>query len=369
MSGGVDSSVTAYLLKKAGHEVTGMTLKLFEVASEGPGCCGSPKDVYDAKECARALGIPHYTFNESEEFRRHVIDVFKNAYVAGETPNPCVECNRSMKFGHILELAKAWGFDAVATGHYARVRDLELSGGRGRMGLFKAKDHKKDQSYFLYMLGEEQLRSVVFPVGDLTKDEVRALASEAGLPTASKPDSQDICFTSSSGEGYRNLLGAEDGAGPIVELTSGRVLGRHGGYFNFTVGQRGGLGVAVGRPLYVTGIETATRTVYVGEDEHLMRANIIVRDLCWVNPGEIVQREIEAGVKIRYKSPEARATLALLGSGVPVTPLAGPERSTAPVNAKTCLVTFDEPQRAPAPGQFAVFYQGERVVGGGKITK
>ncbi len=338
MSGGVDSSVTAHLLKKEGHEVVGLTLKLFELATEGPGCCGSPRDVYDAKECARIIGIPHYTLDEVDEFKKKVIDQFKEAYLKGETPNPCVECNRSMKFGKILDLAKAWGFDAVATGHYAKIEKGSV--------LLKAKDQHKDQSYFLYMLKGEQLPSIMFPIGDMTKDEVRAVAEAIELPTAKKPDSQDICFVGALGGDYRKLVGAGDDSGELVDAATGSVLGRHSGYFNFTVGQREGLGISLNKPAYVTKIDPQTKKVHIGDNEDLMKTNIQVGEVSWVHP--LKESAIEAQVKIRYRSSAARAKIQV-------------------VNNETCSVVFDEPQRAPTPGQFAVFYDGEVVLGGGKI--
>ncbi|MBI2069304.1 MAG: tRNA 2-thiouridine(34) synthase MnmA [Elusimicrobia bacterium] len=346
MSGGVDSSATAYLLKKEGHEVVGATLKLFELSKEGPGCCGSPRDVYDAKDCARMIGIPHYTLDETEAFQKGVIDVFKRSYEEGETPNPCVECNRSMKFGPMLELAESWGFDAVATGHYARIG---LNEDEKSLSLYRAHDERKDQSYFLYMLKDNQLSRILFPLGGLKKTEVRAIAEEAGLPTAQKAESQEICFVGAMADGdYRNLLNHSDQAGPIIEQRSGRVLGRHQGYFNYTIGQRGGLGVSVGEPLYVTAIDPAQKTVYVGADDELLRSEISVADISWVH-GDAPGSRIPAQVKIRSKSPAVEAMIEAR-------------------DGLTAMVRFNEPQRAPTPGQFAVFYDDVRVLGGGKIT-
>ncbi|MBI4370425.1 MAG: tRNA-specific 2-thiouridylase [Elusimicrobia bacterium] len=375
MSGGVDSSVAAYLLKREGHEVVGMTMKLFDVTKEGPGCCGSPRDVYDAKEVASAIDIAHYMMDESDQFRRVVIEKFKSSYRDGETPNPCIECNRSVKFGHALKLAEAWGFDAVATGHYARIRREKVPSSKfqvpsfsqenffepatrnpqpatlDRVGLFRAADRQKDQSYFLYMLNENQLANILFPLGELEKSEVRRLAEEASIPTAAKPESQEICFVGATAAGdYRNLFRQENKEGPIVEASTGRILGRHEGYTHFTTGQRSGLGIAVGHPMYVTGVEPATATVYVGSNDQLLKRQVLVREVSWVNSHLAHRREFAAHVKIRSKSPPASARLVVLG------------------RQDSCLVSFDEPQRAPTPGQFAVFYDGERVLGGGKIS-
>ncbi|MBI4062666.1 MAG: tRNA 2-thiouridine(34) synthase MnmA, partial [Elusimicrobia bacterium] len=328
MSGGVDSSVTAHLLKKEGHEVVGLTLRLFEVSKEGGNCCGSPRDIYDAKECARLIGIPHYSLDESGEFKQQVIESFKRSYLMGETPNPCVECNRSMKFGHILELAKTWGFDAVATGHYAKIKKMLDAGcwmldeKKARLGLYKAKDKQKDQSYFLYMLKESQLKNILFPLGDLEKTEVRKIADGIGLPTAQKPDSQEICFVGAlAGGDYRKLLGDQNGHGPIIQKSSGRVLAQHEGYYRYTVGQREGLGVAVGRPLYVTEINPASRTVYVDFEEELYKKEIAVGEIYWVNNEDSGEAQIRAQVKIRYKSPGVMATIYPKGFGAGEPPL------------------------------------------------
>lgn len=340
MSGGVDSSVTAYLLKQAGHDVTGVTMKFYEAGQEGPGCCGGSRDAGIAKESARFLGIPHRTLDEVAEFKAGVIDLFTQAYQSGETPNPCMECNRTMKFGRILGLAKSWGFDAVATGHYARIEKT----GDG-LGLFKAKDAKKDQSYFLYMLQEAQLKKIIFPLAGLEKSEVRKIASEAGLPTANKPESQDICFVGAVGGDYRNLIGGS-APGPIIQEGTGRVLGTHAGFARYTIGQREGLGVSVGHPLYVTSIDPQSAAVKVGELKDLEKTHIELKEMSWVNPVSLPRK---AEVKIRYRFPQVPCSIETSGDG--------------------CRVVFESPQRAPSPGQFAVIYDGERVLGGGKIAK
>ncbi|MBI4668921.1 MAG: tRNA 2-thiouridine(34) synthase MnmA [Elusimicrobia bacterium] len=364
MSGGVDSAVAAYLLKKQGHEVAGVTMKLFNAKAGKGGCCGSPGDACQAKECARLIGISHRMIDVSEVFKLGVIDAFAKTYLDGKTPNPCVECNRVIKFGRMLDLADAWGFDAVATGHYARISPCPLPsrervGVRGSLkatkkflsrslGLFCAKDKEKDQSYFLYMLNEKQLQRILFPVGGLKKTEVRKIAAQAGLPVAQKPESQDICFADSpAAGGYRALFKKQAGVGPIVRHKDGKILGRHDGYFKFTIGQRCGLGIAAGKPIYVTGIDPETKMVIVGDNQDLMKNEIYVTDLSLVNRTDPLPKNVE--VKIRYKSPPATAALEILPDG------------------NSCRVKFYEPQRAPAPGQFAVFYDKERVLGGGKI--
>ncbi|MEK6544071.1 MAG: tRNA 2-thiouridine(34) synthase MnmA [Elusimicrobiota bacterium] len=353
MSGGVDSSVAAYLLKQQGHDVTGVTMRLFDpkdllepaspgLGPAGPSCCGGKKDACLAQDCAMLLGIKHEILDEKQRFREDIIDAFKGAYMAGETPNPCVDCNRFLKFGTILVWAQERGVDAVATGHYAKVA---ASG--PDTGLFKAKDAKKDQSYFLYMLDERQLPRVMFPLGDMTKEEVRALAAQVGLPTAAKPESQDICFVGALGGDYRTMLGPAL-EGPIVERTTGKVLGRHTGHFNYTIGQREGLGIAVGEPLYVTSVDAAKNTVFVGKDGDLVRTEVSLRDVTWTSRRHCEMTVVEAGVKIRYRSPEVAATI-----------------HTA--QARRARVVFTAAVRAPAPGQSAVFYDGDRVLGGGII--
>lgn len=357
MSGGVDSSVAAYLLRKQGHEVYGLTLRLFDppqavpAAGAAPSCCGSRKDACAAQDCCILIGIEHRVMQESKDFKVTVIDAFRQAYLNGETPNPCVECNRFMKFGKILAWAKEQGFDAVATGHYAQIWP-QGAGKNNPLGLFKAKDNNKDQSYFLYMLKQEQLASILFPVGHLTKDEVRSVAREAGLPTADKPESQDICFVGAVGGDYRELLKEAQSRGSIVEEATGRVLGAHQGYFNFTVGQREGLGLSSGRPLYVTKIDATANVVYVGPDEALLAQCMTVGEICWVAAKKPQDFPLSTSIKIRYRAPAVPACLELIDE-----------------DSAQGRVIFASAQRAPTPGQFAVFYQGDQVLGGGKIKK
>ncbi len=254
MSGGVDSSVAAALLDEAGHDVTGVTLKLWGGESDS-GCC-SVADVEDARRVAAQLGIPHYVFNFADEFEHRVVTPYVDEYVAGRTPNPCVECNRSMKFGRLLERADAMGFDAVATGHHARVR----AAGAGRYLLRRGADGAKDQSYVLYMLGQAELARVLLPVGELTKAEVRAHAARLGLRTATKPESMDVCFISRA-EGRQRFLAGRTAAVPgAVVDRAGREVGRHDGVVGFTVGQRRGLGVAAGERRYVLDVDAGTAT-------------------------------------------------------------------------------------------------------------
>ncbi|HXG16095.1 MAG TPA: tRNA 2-thiouridine(34) synthase MnmA [Calidithermus sp.] len=351
MSGGVDSSVAAALLVEQGYDVVGVTLRVWpwreptdEVRRFGA-CCGT-EATEDARRVARALGIPHYVLDTEAEFARTVIEPFVAAYRAGQTPVPCLACNSALKFGSLLRRARAWDATAVATGHYARVSRDPAS---GRWLLWRARDRRKDQSDFLWPLRPAQLAAARFPVGDLTKDEVRAHARRLGLVTADKPESQEICFV--PGGDYRAFLRERDpGAfrpGPIVD-TDGRLLGRHAGVANFTVGQRRGLGLATGRPLYVVALDPVTDRVMVGPDEALHRRTLRARAVNFIAiepPAEPVR--IEA--RIRHSHAPAPATVRALPG-------------------EAAEVVFDEPQRAVAPGQSVVFYQGDLVVGGGVIA-
>jgi tRNA-specific 2-thiouridylase len=350
MSGGVDSSVAAALLKEQGHEVIGVTLRLSNwEESEGKkfgGCCGS-KDFYDARSVAQALDIPHYAFDYVNNFRDSVITYFKDSYQAGETPNPCIACNQFVKFDRLLEQATALGADYLATGHYARVQSSVLS--PRSFLLKKAIDSTKDQSYVLYHLRQEQLSRVMFPLGDYKKSEIREIARRYQLRTAEKPDSQEICFVPN--EDHRAFLREEISpqdrpSGPIRHK-NGQVLGTHEGLPFYTVGQRQGLGIAVGRPLYVVALEPETNTLVVGEKTDVYSQSVRVRNVSWVG-GKPASSTFAAHVKIRYKHSEAHATLTL------------EEESFT-------QVVFDEPQSAVTPGQAAVFYDGDVVIGGGVI--
>jgi tRNA-uridine 2-sulfurtransferase len=347
MSGGVDSSVAASLLAEAGHEVIGLSMQLYD-QRDSPGAfgsCCSLDDLYDARRVAQAIGFPHYLVNFEREFQHTVVRNFVGEYAAGRTPIPCVHCNADLKFATLVE--RAAGFDApwVATGHYARVLYDE---DRGRYRLQRGADPDKDQSYFLFSLTQEQLAHALFPVGHLTKPEVRAQAARLGLLVADKPDSHEICFVpDGDAAGFvERTLATAPREGAIVD-SGGRVLGRHSGVHRFTVGQRKGLGISTGAPMYVLKLEPATAAVVVGPREELGSCDLTADGVNWIAgapPGE--PRRITA--RIRHRHRDAPAT---------VTP-DGPDRAS---------VRFDEPQLAIAPGQAVVFYDSEDVVGGGWI--
>jgi tRNA-specific 2-thiouridylase len=344
MSGGVDSSVAAALLVESGVEAIGVTMKLLPRADTGFGCCGSPADVDDAKRVCEKLGIPHYTADMAELFESKVIRPYVEAYLGGLTPNPCVECNRSVKFGHLLGLAEAWGCAAVATGHYARVED-------GR--LLKALDAGKDQTYFLYSLTQKELAKCAFPVGGLSKEAVRAKARELGLKTADKPESMETCFVPA--RDVRGFVAARPEAagaaglerGPI-RSTDGRVLGEHAGLASYTVGQRKGLGVTAADPTYVVRLEPETNTLVVGGVGETLSRELVAGGVSWTR--RVPEGPRRAEVRVRHRHAPAAALI-------------------SPRTDGTVAVTFDEPQRAPAPGQAAVFYSGDEVLGGGTILR
>lgn len=316
--------------------------------AERYGACCSPDDFRDAREVADRLGFPHYVIAMEAEFRQHVLAPFAGDYAAGRTPSPCIRCNTFVKFSALVERARSVGADTVATGHYAILENDPRS---GRTLLRRSVDADKDQSYFLFDLDEAQRKRIEFPVGRLRKDEVRAVAREMGLATAAKTESMDLCFVA-AGEGYRAALGrhgfeASATPGEIVDR-SGRSMGRHEGIDRFTVGQRRGLGVAAGRPLYVVEIDAPSRRVVVGDAESLLRDSCTVDRVQWI-PFERPKGPIRVLARIRSTHAGALATVVDRGDG-------------------TAVVTFDDPQRAVTPGQAAVFYDGDLVLGGGWIS-
>ncbi len=341
MSGGVDSSAAALLLRRAGYDCAGAMMKLYDGETAEGGCC-SALDAEDARAVAARLGMDFYVFNETERFAREVMDFFVSEYRAGRTPNPCIDCNRRLKFGALLDRALTLGYDCIATGHYARVaREGE------RYHLLRGRDARKDQSYVLYQLTQEQLAHLLLPVGEYDKPAIRALAAEAGLLNAAKPDSQDICFVPDGD--YVNFLRGyghvELREGDFVD-GSGNVLGRHRGLPAYTAGQRKGLGVSAEGRLYVISKDAETNTVLLGSDAELYSRTLRAARLNWIEPEPSAPIRVTA--KTRYSQREAAATVTPLPSG-------------------EARVDFDEPQRAVTAGQAVVFYDGERVVGGGTI--
>jgi tRNA-uridine 2-sulfurtransferase len=352
MSGGVDSAVTAALLKQQGYDVIGITLQIWqEHAEQGKhgGCC-SLGAVEDARRAASRIGIPHYVLNFRDTFAQKVIDNFVHEYSRGRTPNPCVECNRSVKFDELLTQAKNLGADFLATGHYGRVRYNEAT---GRHELWRARDKRKDQSYALYTLTQAQLSQTLMPLGELeSKDETRRIARDSGLPLADKPDSQEICFVPK--EGYTRFLAEKSPdtlrPGKIVD-TGGRVRGEHAGIANYTIGQRRRLPASGDGALFVIALEPATNTVVVGSDEELFADTLEVRRLNWISIAELTG-PLALQARIRYNGTAEPAELLPAG---------------AEEDAVICR--FGKPQRAITPGQAAVFYDGDVVVGGGTIER
>jgi tRNA-specific 2-thiouridylase len=350
LSGGVDSSVAAALLVEQGFDVVGVTLRVWpwheaEDPSKRFGSCCSPATVDDARQVARRLGIPYYLLNSAEEFERTVIDDFAREYAAGRTPVPCTVCNRDVKFGSLLARARAWEASAVATGHYARItRDPAT----GRFLLWRGADPQKDQSDFLWPLTQSQLAAARFPVGALTKTEVREHARALGLVTAEKPESQEICFIPDND--YRGFLRGRIpeafAPGPIVD-GDGRVLGEHAGLAAYTVGQRRGLGLSTGRTLYVTKLDPDRNAVVVGGAHEVEIDRLVAQQVNWIGIDDLTgPRRVLA--QIRHRHEPALATINRRGQGVEV--------------------MFDTPQWAPAPGQSVVFYEGNLVIGGGVIA-
>ncbi len=346
MSGGVDSSVCAYLLKEAGYECIGATMRLFtneEIGKKTEKTCCSLDDTEDAKSVARRLGIPHYVFNFTDDFEKKVIEKFVLSYESGLTPNPCIDCNRYLKFDKLFQRVKELGFDYVATGHYARIEEEN-----GRFLLKKAKDESKDQSYVLYQMTQEQLSHTLFPLGNMTKQETRKIAEENGFVNAKKHDSQDICFVPDGDyaafiEGYRNK---KYKSGNFVDR-KGNVLGTHKGIIRYTVGQRKGLGLSLPAPMYVLSKDLEKNEVILCSNEELFSSSLDCCDVNWIAFGEPPE-SFRAAVKIRYNQKEQPATVTVTGKA-------------------RVHIEFDEPQRAIAKGQAAVFYDGDTVIGGGTI--
>ena len=347
MSGGVDSSVAAYLMQERGYEAIGVTMHLFDNEDIGitdKTCC-SLSDTDDARSVAARLGIPFYVLNFKEDFRRNVIDRFVSAYAEGKTPNPCIDCNRYLKFGKLITKMRELGFDYVVTGHYARISFDE---GRGRYILRKAKDAHKDQSYVLYSLTQEQLSHVLLPLGELTKPEVRDIAEKHGFVNARKRDSQDICFVP-DGDYARFIkenCGVSFDEGDFVDR-DGSFIARHKGIIHYTVGQRRGLGIAAKAPYYVLSKDAAANRVVLGSHEDLFTDSLTAEDLNFISVDKLTG-SMQVSAKIRYSSRETPAVIAPLENG-------------------DVRVQFDEPQRAVTPGQTVVFYDGDIVVGGGTI--
>jgi tRNA-specific 2-thiouridylase len=359
MSGGVDSSLAAFLLKEKGYEVIGITLKLWDYSEVGgdlykDGRCCSLEAMNDARNICQQIGAPHYVLDFREEFREKVICNFVNEYKKGRTPNPCIVCNTDIKWNLLWNKTREIGAEYMATGHYARI---DYSDGDGRYLLLRGVDSTKDQSYALWGLSQENLSRTLFPLGELTKKEVRELAGEYDLKTALKEESQEICFVPD--DDYERFLNEWNKAdsrrafnqikpGPIYNLNKEK-LGEHRGIAFYTIGQRKGLNIAFGKPMYVVKIDSEENIIYVGENKDLFRSTFIVSDLNWILFPDLKDKR-ECLVKIRYKHTPAKATI-------------------LPFSDNKVKVNFEIPERAITPGQSAVFYEGEKVVGGGVIEK
>ncbi|WP_448864956.1 tRNA 2-thiouridine(34) synthase MnmA [Clostridium sp.] len=349
MSGGVDSSVAAWLLKEQGYDVIGVTMQIWQDETnveqeEHGGCCGLSA-VDDARRVAERLEIPYYVMNFKKEFKENVMDYFVQEYLDGHTPNPCIACNRYVKWESLLQRSLEIGADYIATGHYARVRKLP----NGRYAICKSATAAKDQTYALYNLTQHQLAHTLMPVGEYTKDKIREMAEEIGLPVAHKPDSQEICFVPDND--YAKFIEENSDCrideGNFVDKY-GNILGRHKGITHYTVGQRKGLNLALGHPVFVTEIRPETNEVVIGENEDVFSKRLTCRNLNWMAIEELGDQEMRVSAKIRYSHKGASCMIRKIGE-----------------DRVECL--FDEPQRAATPGQAVVFYDGEYVVGGGTI--
>lgn len=348
MSGGVDSSVAAYLLKEQGYDVIGVTMEIWQqdqtVSQESGGCCGLSA-VEDARRVAWDLGIPYYVINFRQEFKDYVIDYFMDEYVHGRTPNPCIACNRHVKWEALLKRSMDIGADYIATGHYAQIDRLP----NGRYALKKSVTEAKDQTYALYNLTQEQLSRTLMPVGRYSKEEIRRIAERIGLEVAGKPDSQEICFIPDND--YAGFIEENSpvkvSEGNFVDM-EGHVLGRHRGITHYTVGQRKGLNLSLGRPVFVVEIRPDTNEVVIGGGEDVFSDRLVCRGLNWMSVDGLHGREMEVTAKIRYSHRGARCVVRETGEG-------------------TAECRFEEPQRAITPGQAVVFYDGDYVAGGGVI--
>lgn len=344
MSGGVDSSVAAALMVEAGHEVIGVTLKQWEEPDGSlptEGCC-TLADADDARRVASMLNIPYYVLDYVDTFRERVVDAFARSYMEGQTPNPCIECNRKVRFGALLDRVAELGCDGLVTGHHARVEHRD-----GAWRLLAGSDAAKDQSYVLHMLGQDELAAIRLPIGELTKDEVRAHAERLGLRTATKPDSQDLCFVGGDYRAFLERYFPESAKPGVIVDTDGAEVGEHAGTAGFTIGQRRGLGVAVGEPRFVVATDPTTATVTIGPRSALEVDGCRVEDVTFVT-GSDPEPGADVEVKVRYRSRPVAASIHRDDTG--------------------WVVTFAEPQAAVAPGQSAVFYRGEEVLGGGRIA-
>ena len=350
MSGGVDSSVAAYLMVQDGYDCAGATLKLYDnpqCSFPGHRACCTPSDTEDARSVAARLGMLYYVFPMHDEFRHSVIDKFADTYLHGGTPNPCIDCNRFLKFSALLDKARELGCEYIASGHYAR---REQDPETGRFILKKGLDPTKDQSYVLYAMTQDQLAHTLFPLGGYTKKEIRHIAQEQGFINADKPDSQDICFVPDGDyvSFITRCVGHESPTGPFVDR-EGRVLGQHKGFIRYTKGQHKGLGLAIEPPLYVLRKDPADHAVYLGHNEDLFTSELIAGDWNWISIPALIA-PMTVTVKTRYSQREAEAV-------------------AEPLSGGQVRLRFREPQRAVTPGQFVVLYDGDTVVGGGVILE
>lgn len=340
MSGGVDSSASAAILLEMGYDVIGVTMKLWDgVLPDGKCCSLSAAD--DAKKVADKLGIPFYVLDFTNDFNKYVIDNFTSEYLMGRTPNPCVMCNKYLKFDAMLQGAKKLGADYIATGHYAKIEEKN-----GRFLLKRCADTKKDQTYFLYTLTQEQLSHTIFPLYGVTKDETRDIAERLGLEVAKKRDSQEICFIPDGD--YASFIAAKGGISQKGEFvtTDGKVVGEHSGIINYTIGQRKGLGIALNKPVYVTDIDVENNRVVLGDNDELFGTTLFAKDVNFI-PFDELKGEMKCTAKVRYRTVDSPCTVTPVNGGV--------------------KVVFEQPQRAITKGQAVVFYDGDTVLGGGII--